>query len=128
MATASGDAQPGFKLIRGLFRNRIAQKCYAAIHPRWTIPLAHAWSSHSRMSATEMPAEQTCAPLVGFAREELSRRPDIDYFVFGHLHCALEQDIGGGKKVIVLGDWIKLMTYAVFDGHTLALRRFTTAD
>lgn len=120
-----GRRSAGFKLIRGLFRNRIAQKCYAAIHPRWTIPLAHAWSSHSRMSATEMPAEQTCAPLVGFAREELSRRPDIDYFVFGHLHCAFEQELGGGKKVIVLGDWIKLMTYAVFDGQKIELKHFT---
>ncbi|MDE5810962.1 MAG: UDP-2,3-diacylglucosamine diphosphatase, partial [Muribaculaceae bacterium] len=45
----------GFRFIRSVFRNRVCQKLYSAIHPRWTIPFAHRWSTHSRLAADCTP-------------------------------------------------------------------------
>ena len=40
-----GKLKPTFRLMRGMFRNKVCQKLYSAIHPRWTIPFALNWSS-----------------------------------------------------------------------------------
>ncbi|MDE6757468.1 MAG: UDP-2,3-diacylglucosamine diphosphatase, partial [Muribaculaceae bacterium] len=50
-----GKLPRGFRFIRSVFRNRVCQKLYASIHPRWTIPFALKWSSHSRSNEKEMP-------------------------------------------------------------------------
>ena len=47
----------------------------------------------------------------------------IDYFITGHYHQHTEEKIGNGK-LIVLGEWIKTFTYAVFDGKSLKLKKF----
>lgn len=47
-----------FALIRGIFRNKFCQWLFAAVHPRWTIPFAHRWSSHSRRSDGMQPSEK----------------------------------------------------------------------
>ena len=36
------------KFLYKLFRNKLARLLYAAIHPRWTVGFAMAWSLHSR--------------------------------------------------------------------------------
>ncbi len=48
-----------FRIIRSIFRNKICQKLYSAIHPRWTIPFAYAWSRHSREQGTPEMAGKT---------------------------------------------------------------------
>ena len=45
---ALGSLKRGFKFIRAVFRNHFCQRLYSIIPPNWTIPFAHAWSSHSR--------------------------------------------------------------------------------
>ncbi|MFW6328019.1 MAG: UDP-2,3-diacylglucosamine diphosphatase, partial [Bacteroidota bacterium] len=48
-----GPGDPGFKLLKAAFRNRILQWFYARIHPNFTISLAHYWSRKSRYGKTE---------------------------------------------------------------------------
>jgi UDP-2,3-diacylglucosamine hydrolase len=43
-----------------------------------------------------------------------------DYVVMGHYHQAKEVKLTSGK-LIVLGDWIRYNTFAVFDGDNLSL-------
>ncbi|MDE7343684.1 MAG: UDP-2,3-diacylglucosamine diphosphatase, partial [Muribaculaceae bacterium] len=56
MVMAHGDgvwqASRKFRFLRGLFRNKVCQHLFSAIHPRWTVPFAYAWSRHSRHSGT----------------------------------------------------------------------------
>lgn len=125
-----GHQSTGFRLIRSLFRNRLAQRLYASIHPRWTIGFAHSWSSHSRKAGGYAGAKgdddaTVCAPLVDFAENYL-RDVDssVNYFIFGHVHRAFERQLSPDHRVVVLGDWISRFTYAVFDGSRLTLRRF----
>ena len=45
----------------------------------------------------------------------------VDYFIFGHRHYAIDLKINHKSRYINLGDWIRLNTYAVFDGTDLQL-------
>ena len=114
---------------RSIFRNRLCQKLYAAIHPRWTIPFAHAWSTHSRNYEAYEAAEgvDSSDPLVDFCREYL-RDVDstVDYFVFGHRHVLADFPLNPqGCRMVILGDWIRHFSYGVFDGQSFALRIFS---
>ena len=124
-----GKLKPAFRFLRGMFRNRLCQKLYAAIHPRWTIAFAHKWSDSSRGYSPENIARYKGAenePLVIFSKEYLRAvDPDIDYFVYGHRHILLDMPLGkSGCRVIVLGDWIHHYSYGVFDGETFELKLF----
>lgn len=122
---AVGQRPASFRFIRSLFRNRVAQKLYAAIHPRWTIPFAHSWSSSSRGSKPLIsPWRGIDAEIQGrFAAEYIKTHPDIDYFVMGHRHVAIDEPVGTAR-LIILGEWIDSPTYAVFDGSTLRLEKW----
>ncbi len=113
----------GFKLIRSIFRNRVCQKLYSGIHPRWTIPFAHGWSTHSRANDSDPafnPADDT---MIRFARETLETDPSIDFFVFGHRHVMFDEKIGPHTRAVILGDWLTNFSYGVFDGSKFALLR-----
>ncbi len=116
-----------FRRLRGLFRCRVAQRLFAAIHPRWTVGFAHAWSSHSRKTGGYVPRQGVEESLVEYA-EEYNREAvrtgagKIDYFIFGHLHT---QQVSGGATVVVLGDWISRFSYAVWDGKSLKTEKYT---
>ncbi len=110
-----------FRKLRALFRNRIAQRLYAAIHPRWTIGFAHSWSSHSRKKGGYTPTERAGDNLVDFARayNADSGNEKIDYFIFGHCHTLLQKTLPEGGEIIILGDWISRFSYAKWDGKTI---------
>lgn len=118
-----------FRFIRATFRNRICQKLYAAIHPRWTIPFAHRWSKSSRNFESSMPEFKGEAnePLIAFCKEYLnSTDSSIDFFVFGHRHILIDFPLNASSRMIILGDWIHHFSYGVFDGHDFSLKIFRT--
>lgn len=120
----------GFRFIRSLFRNRFCQKLYAGIHPRWTVPFAHAWSSHSR-KADKSYIEDLSHPeddsYVKFAVEYNQAHPEdkVSRFVFGHRHIVLDYHAPEGCEIIILGDWINHFTYGIFDGKTFEICKFS---
>lgn len=123
-----GKLPAGFRLIRSMFRNRICQKLYASIHPRWTIPFAHRWSSSNRnFSSYRTPQFRGLdkEPQAIFAIDYLQNvDPSINYFVMGHLHTLTDERIGPDCRLIILGDWITQCTYATFDGTSMNLHKF----
>ncbi|HER09156.1 MAG TPA: UDP-2,3-diacylglucosamine diphosphatase [Bacteroides sp.] len=116
----------GYRLLQQLFKNPVAQWCYARLHPNLSTAFAQWWSKRSRMK------KGLFIPFLGrdqehqvqFAREKLKENPGIDYFVFGHRHIPYDIRVGEKSRVICLGDWIENFTYAVFDGKTLQLKKF----
>lgn len=116
----------GFRFIRSMFRNRVCQRLFSAIHPRWTVPLAHRWSSSSRDYSDEVPvfSGRDDEPFINFAREYLASHPGIDYFILGHHHIVLDYPLSETSRLIILGDWIHHFSYAVYDGHDVELRYF----
>ncbi|MCM1450398.1 MAG: UDP-2,3-diacylglucosamine diphosphatase [Clostridiales bacterium] len=125
---ALGKLPASFRFIRWLFRNKFCQRLYSAIHPRWTVPFAHAWSSHSRNFSAEIPqfAGRDKEPFVAFAetyQQEHASCP-VDFFVLGHRHILLDYKLEHGGRLIVLGDWIHHFSYGRWDGKSFTLHRF----
>lgn len=127
-----GDRPTSFRLLRAVFRNRLCRMLYASVHPRWTMAIAHGWSSHSRKVSSadaysNVIADSDAEPLVRFSREYEAdpANPHIDYFIYGHRHAVLDEQIGPDSRVIILGDWINHFTYARFDGRHLTLLEYT---
>lgn len=127
-----------FKFLRALFRNRICQRLFSSIHPRWTVAFANAWSRHSRMSALGSATgersefREACRKkallhidhMQEFSEEFALSHPECKYYLFGHVHEVADRRLNSGARMIVLGDWIQRFTYAVFDGAEMHLCRF----
>ncbi|MDE6268537.1 MAG: UDP-2,3-diacylglucosamine diphosphatase [Muribaculaceae bacterium] len=121
---AIGSLKPGFRFIRSVFRNSFCQKLYSAIHPRWTVPFAHSWSSSSRKSSGELARflGEDREPFIPFARQLAADDPSLDFIILGHRHILLDMPVSAsGTRLIVLGDWIHHFSYARFDGSNLSL-------
>lgn len=121
-----GKLKPSFRFIRSLFRNRICQKLYSGIHPRWTIPFALNWSTHSRNFNEEIPQFEgpDKEPLIKFSQDYLTTHPEINYFVYGHKHVLVDFHISDTSEVVILGDWIHHFSYGMFDGNEFKLLTF----
>lgn len=114
-----------FRILRSVFRCRPLQILFAAIHPRWTVGFAHAWSAHSRKKGGYTLPENADRPLIDFATGyNLNTSQKIDYFIFGHLHTMLDSKLPDGSEIVILGDWISHFSYAVWDGSKLTLAKF----
>ena len=53
--------------------------------------------------------------MVKDAERRLADGEQIDYFVFGHNHCAEEFALNGGQKAFFLGNWFHEPVYGVLD-------------
>lgn len=122
-----GKLKPSFRFLRKLFRSRLCQKAFSAIHPRWTVPFAYNWSRHSRkVDGPDPPdAERLINNIKTFSMEYLQQHPEIDYFIFGHLHLLIEEKLSERSSMIVLGEWISTFSYAVWDGYQLTLHKYS---
>lgn len=122
----AGRQKASFRFLRSLFRNKFCQRAFSAIHPRWTVPFAYNWSRHSRMKGEGrgIPDDFLLGNLREFCKEYHSECPEIDFFIFGHVHVLCREQIAEGCEMIVLGEWIHTFSYAVFDENGLQLRKW----
>lgn len=123
-----GKRSLGFRFIRGLFRNRFCQRLYSAIHPRWSFRFALSMSFSSRKNgmAESLPDYQGEGNeyLITFAKDYLKAHPDINFFLFGHRHILLDFMLNRDSRLLILGDWMTLFSYAVWDGKAMQLLQF----
>lgn len=117
-----GDAiggSPKFQLMRKIFRNKVCQKLYSGIHPRWTVSFAHYCSKKSRINEKTMGINQE--GLVKDFRQwcegKIVDGDKAQYYIFGHLHLFREEYLPEGRKMIILPDWTSKKSYGVFDGR-----------
>ena len=127
-----GYQRPMYRFMRKCFYSRFCQVLYASIHPRWTFPIASGWSADNRTSRKKRKKEDlkkeigvSLDNLIEYSSGVNSEKPgSVRHFVYGHLHTAFQQQLPDGSDVTVLGDWIHIDTYAVFDGERLELKSF----
>ena len=120
---AHGDdvgVQPAmYRFTRWCFYNKVCQWLYASIHPRWTYPIATGWSNEnrSRRDPEQLKAisERAASRLIDFSREYHTSHPDVEAFLYGHIHIARVERQQGMPPVLFLGEWISLNTYVVLD-------------
>lgn len=121
-----GKLPASFRFLRCLFRNKICQKAFAAIHPRWTIPFAYNWSRHSRKEgeARGLPDEKLLVNLKEYVLDYHKAHPNVDYYLFGHVHVLSRETVCDGCEMIVLGEWIRTFSYAIMGENGLELRKW----
>ena len=119
-----GPGDHGYKFIKKLFRNKLAQALFGFLPPTWGIGLADYFSKKSRAKtgqSEEVFLGEENEWLVIYSKE-LLKQTNYDYFVFGHRHLPLDISLNEKSRYINLGDWIKFNSYAVFDGQHLKLK------
>ena len=121
-----GPGMRGYKLMRWVFHNRFFQRCFSALHPSLAFRLGNGWSKHSRLSknirysfrGTEEPLYRFCV--------EFQQREKVDYFIFGHYHCAVDMPVEGGARLVMLQDWMEGADYLRYDTDSGILERSGT--
>lgn len=116
-----------FKLLRSIFHSRTCQRLFRLVPPQIGQNFGYAWAKKNREKLRPEDTEykgEAAEPLVLYAKRYLATHPDVDMVIFGHRHIQLDLQLHGGKRVVVLGDFISLFTYGVFDGENFWLENF----
>jgi len=118
-----GPGDQGYKRLKQIFTNPICQWLFRWLHPDAGIQLANYFSRKSRAktgNADEVFLGEDKEWLILYTKEK-AKTMAVDFFIFGHRHYAIDFKINEKSRYINLGDWIRLNTYAVFDGTDLQL-------
>lgn len=122
-----GPGDHGYKALKKLFRNPLAQWGFGIIPTRIGIGVADYFSQKSRAatgSSEEVFLGEDKEWLIIYSKELLAQKPR-NYFVFGHRHLPIDFRLTSESRYINLGDWISFFTYAVFDGEEMELKSYT---
>ena len=117
-----------YRFIQSMFRNRFCQVLYSTIHPRWSFGFARSWSLRNRKKGhktckIEQAHSRYVKALEDFSKSCLQTHPDIHFFIFGHLHILLDRQLNDAARMLIIGDWMHLFSYAVWDGNQLTLNK-----
>jgi UDP-2,3-diacylglucosamine hydrolase len=121
-----GPGDYGYKFIKKVFANKLAQWFFARIHPNTGIGLMKFFSKRSRIAtgtSDDVFLGDDKEWLMIYSREVLQKE-HYDYFIFGHRHMPLDKALSDNSRYINLGEWINHFTYAVYDGKELQLKKF----
>lgn len=111
----------GYRVVKRILHNRVTIWLFRWLHPTLGYRLAEWVASRSRhFEHSKEHNDRVKNELIRVATPIIEN--GIDYFIAGHYHQHTEEKIANGK-LIVLGEWIKTFTYAVFDGDDLTLAK-----
>jgi UDP-2,3-diacylglucosamine hydrolase len=123
-----GKGDDGYKFLKKVFRNKVNQFLFRWLHPDIGTRLGRFWSNKSRVAninqGVELVNDEGIERLTGFCNQKLQQHPDINYFVFGHIHRPQVTDLAGNAKYYSIGDWIHYYSYLEFDGENLSHQYF----
>ena len=127
-----GDPDKKFKFLRALFHSKVCQFLFSSIHPRWSMWLGLTWAKHSRMKRNnnEEPPYmgENREHLVLYTKEYIKTHPDVDYFIYGHRHIEIDLQLSRKSRMIVLGDWITLFSFVVYDGEHMFMSEYIEGE
>jgi UDP-2,3-diacylglucosamine hydrolase len=127
-----GDKDRKFLFLRKMFHNHVLQRLFACIHPSWSVGFGLEWAKHSRLKHESEGAPRYMGehdePLIVYSKEYLGAHPDINYFIYGHRHIELDLMLSRNTRLLILGEWTDLCTYAVFDGCELRMENYIEGE
>ena len=127
-----GNRDRRYRMLRAMFHSSVCRTLFSALHPRWAIWFGLQWARHSRLKRVDGKEPpfmgEDKEPQIIFARQYLKTHPDINYFIFGHRHIEADVHISDHTRVILLGEWISLFTYATFDGEHLFVEDYIEGE
>lgn len=113
-------------LMNRCFRSRTLRWLFQSlVHPDLALKFGRWWSGKSRKSHAKTPlAPAFTEPLYDYAREHYASHPEVDYYLFGHMHIAVDH-LDQSPRALHLGAWEGEPTYAVLtDAGELKLEIF----
>lgn len=141
------------RFMFGCFHNSILRRLAKMIHPHWFMNFGLEWAKHSRLkhSTKEEKADfENIRGLVGYesaatngelpyqgedkeglvlyAKDYLKEHPTINYFIFGHRHIELDLMLSRSTRLLLMGEWMSLFTYAVWDGENMFVDNFIEGE
>lgn len=125
-----GPGDHGYKRLKKIFRNPVCKWIFGILPPIAGMGLANYLSRRSRAqtgASEEIFLGEEKEWLILYCKDVL-KKENIDFFVFGHRHLAIDYRLNDISRYINLGDWIRYYTYAVFDGEVLILKSYQGND
>jgi len=127
-----GDPDRKFKFISRMFHNKLCQRLFSTLHPRWSMWFGLTWAKHSRMKRADGKEEPYKGEdrefLIQYTKEYMKTHPDIDYYIYGHRHIELDMMLSRKSRMMIIGDWIWQFTYVVFDGEHIFLEQYVEGE
>ena len=133
-----GDPDPWFRFLRSIFHNRFCRRLFRWLHPDLGMEFGLRWAKHSRQKHERCLQDGSGGDpdylgedreyLVCYAKEYLRDHPGINFFIFGHRHIPLDLMLSRETRLLLLGDWVSLCTYAVFDGTHMFLESYVEGE
>lgn len=125
-----GPGDRGYKRLKRLLRNEVAQWLYRWIHPDWGLKMAQYFSRRGTKHITDVPETfkgNDQEWLVQYALKKLETE-HFDYFIFGHRHLFLDMNLKQNSRYINLGDWIRFYSFAKFENGVLTTHALTDLE
>lgn len=125
-----GPGDLGYKFLKKVFEFKPNQFLFNWLHPDIGSKMGLYFSKRSRLAGlakfkkNPVEVELENEMLYHFANKKIKSDPDINYFVFGHRHVALQEKISDSAELILLGDWLYLFSYGVFENGEMTIKYF----
>lgn len=99
-----GGAKWSYKLMLAIFHSRFCQFLFSLLHPRLAFSIATRWSKSNRYTHKPYEWKGESERIYKYAA---SQDPSIELFIFGHYHCAVDETLPIGARLIILKDWLE---------------------
>lgn len=107
-----GPGDYGYKFLKQIFVNPVANLLFKILHPDLGVRLAHLWSNTRKsdtISAGEVPFDSDSDFILSYVRDQVESDAKFNHppkaYVFGHRHHPIAFPLKGGSTYYNLGDW-----------------------
>ncbi len=120
----------GYKLLKRVFEFKPNQFLFKWLHPDLGSRMGIYFSRKSRLAhfsregKTDNMSIHNEEILIHFAEKEAIANPEIDYFIFGHRHIPIIQNVSDNAEVVILGDWLTHFSYGVFEDGKMRIEYY----
>ncbi len=127
-----GENRLKVKLLNALFESKVAQFVF-----RHTVPARWAWRFGSKWSASNRNKLNGQEPRwwgedkenqAMYAKNHSLANPNVKFYIMGHRHIDHHLQFANKAQLMLIGDFYRLCTYAVWDGESLQLMDYDLGD
>lgn len=125
-----GPGDHGYKLLKRVFEFKPNQFLFRWLHPDLGSRMGLYFSRKSRLAhfsregKTDNISIHNEEMLIHFAETEAIVNPEIDYFIFGHRHIPIIQNVSDNAEIVILGDWLTHFSYGVFEDGKMRIEYY----
>lgn len=120
-----------YKAAKKVFTNPLAKWLFRWFHPDLGVGLARFASGLSNHHDYAQPENSPKVELHGHkewlyihSKEILEQQPDTAFFVYGHRHAMLDDQLTDTSRIFMLGDWIQYHSYLEISPDKTQLKQF----